>query len=52
MSRPSPDHLLQETAQIAHHFHWSLDTILDLEHRDRQRFLDEIATMNDPGTAA
>ena len=41
MSRPSPDHLLAETAQLAYRFHWSLDTILDLEHADRRRFLAE-----------
>lgn len=37
--RPSPEHLLGEAAQLAHHFHWPLDTILDLEHADRQAFL-------------
>jgi hypothetical protein len=26
-------------AGLAHHFHWSLDVLLDLEHRDRRRFL-------------
>ncbi len=41
MSRPSPRALLAETAALAHHFHWPLDTILDLEHRDRRRFLEE-----------
>ena len=29
---------------MAYHFHWSLDEILDLEHPDRQRFVDEIAS--------
>jgi hypothetical protein len=41
MMRPSPPQLMAETARLAYHFHWSLDTILDLEHRDRRRFLDE-----------
>lgn len=41
MTRPSPDHLLGEAARLAHHFHWPLDTILDLEHADRHRFLAE-----------
>jgi hypothetical protein len=41
MSRPSPDHLLAETAQLAYRFHWPLDTILDLEHADRRRFIAE-----------
>jgi hypothetical protein len=39
MTGPSPQQLLAETARLAHHFHWPLDTILDLEHRDRSLFL-------------
>jgi hypothetical protein len=41
MTRPSPHELFAETARLAHHFHWSLDTILDLEGPDRRRFLRE-----------
>ncbi len=41
MSRPSPQELFAEAARLAHHFHWPLDTILDLEHGDRRRFLGE-----------
>ena len=41
MTRPSPEELLAETARLAYHLHWPLDTILDLEHRDRRRFLVE-----------
>lgn len=41
MTRPSPEALLSETARIAYHLHWPLDTILDLEHADRRRFLEE-----------
>jgi hypothetical protein len=41
MTRPSCEQLLDETARLAFHLHWPLDTILDLEHRDRRRFLDE-----------
>jgi hypothetical protein len=41
MTRPSPDTLFAETARLAHVFHWSLDSILDLEHRDRRAFLRE-----------
>ena len=50
--RPSPDELLAETARLAYHFHWPLDTILDLEHRDRRRFLGDatgIAAESVPG---
>ena len=41
MSAPSPSSLLAETARLAYHLHWPLDAILDLEHRDRRRFLTE-----------
>jgi hypothetical protein len=30
---------MAETARLAYHLHWPLDTILDLEHRDRRAFL-------------
>jgi hypothetical protein len=39
MTRPSRESLLSETARLAFHLHWPLDTILDLEHADRRRFL-------------
>jgi hypothetical protein len=39
MMGPSPQDLLAETARLARHYHFSLDTILDLEHRDRRLFL-------------
>ncbi len=35
------DQLLDEVAYVAAVYHWSLDTILDLEHRDRRAFLRE-----------
>lgn len=41
MMRPSPHDLYAEVAGLAHHFHWSLNVLLDLEHRDRRRFLAE-----------
>ena len=41
MTRPSPEELLGETARLAYHLHWPLETILDLEHADRRRFLAE-----------
>jgi hypothetical protein len=49
MTRPSPDLLLGETARLAYHLHWSLDTILDLEHADRRRFLDEVSALSAEG---
>ena len=47
MTRPSPELLLSETARLAYHLHWPLDTILDLEHPDRRRFLAEADTLAD-----
>jgi hypothetical protein len=41
MTRPSSEQLLSEAAELAYHFHWQLDAILDLEHADRRRFLAE-----------
>lgn len=41
MTRPSPPELFAEVALLAHSFHWPLDTVLDLEHRDRHRFIAE-----------
>ncbi len=45
MTRPSPDSLFAEAARLAQVFHWSLDSILDLEHRDRRAFLREADAM-------
>jgi hypothetical protein len=42
MTRPSAEQLLGETAELAYHLHWPLDTILDLEHADRRRFLADV----------
>jgi hypothetical protein len=39
MTRPSQHELWAETAELAERFGWSLDEILDLEHRDRHRLL-------------
>ena len=46
MRGPSRDQLLSETARLAYHFHWPLDTILDLEHADRYRFLAEAESLS------
>ena len=45
MTRPSPPDLFAEVAQLAHHLHWPLDVLLDLEHADRRRFLDQVSAM-------
>ncbi len=48
MTRPSPEEVLAETARLAFHLHWPLDTILDLEHHDRRRFLREAEAIAGP----
>jgi hypothetical protein len=40
------DRLHEEVAYIAYHFHWPPNDILQLEHRDRQRWVEEIAKIN------
>jgi hypothetical protein len=39
--------IYEEVAYVAYHFHWPLDDILDLEHADRQRYVAEIARLNE-----
>lgn len=46
MTRYPPDRLHQEVAYIAYHFHWSRDEILWLDHAERQRWAQEIASIN------
>ena len=40
------ERLYEEVAYIAYHFHWPLEEILRLEHRDRQRWVEEIGKIN------
>ena len=42
----APDRIHEEVAYIAYHFHWALDDILDLEHAQRRRYVQEIAKIN------
>jgi hypothetical protein len=32
---------------LAYHLHWSLDRLLDLEHGDRIRLLEEVGNLNE-----
>jgi hypothetical protein len=41
------ERLLEEVSYVAYHFHWSLNEILDLEHSDRRRFVEEIGRINE-----
>ena len=49
MTRPSPHELFAEMASLSASLHWSLDTVLDLEHADRRRFLHEVAALTAGG---
>jgi Family of unknown function (DUF6760) len=44
------DTLFEEVAYVAYHLHWPLDTILDLEHPLRLRFVAEIDRINRGGS--
>ncbi|MFY1110754.1 MAG: DUF6760 family protein [Methanosarcinaceae archaeon] len=38
--------MYEEVAFIAYHFQWSFEEIINLEHRDRQRWCEEISRIN------
>jgi len=40
------ERLYQEVAYIACHFHWSMDDVLDMEHKERQVWIKEISEIN------
>jgi transcriptional antiterminator len=39
------DRIHEEIAYIAYHFHWNLEDILDLEHRDRRQYAEQIGSL-------
>ncbi len=38
--------LYREVAFVAYHFHWSPDAVMNLEHFDRRRWVEEISAIN------
>ena len=40
------ERLYEEVAYIAYYFHWPMAEILELEHAERQRWVEEIANVN------
>ena len=42
----SMDKLFKEISYIAYHFHWPFDQIVNMEHRDRIRWCNEISQIN------
>lgn len=47
MTRRSTDRLFEETAFVAYHFGWDPETVLDLPHRERERWCEEISRINE-----
>lgn len=45
MGYPS-DCLFEEVAYLAYYLHWPTDQILNMEHRDRHRWVAEAARIN------
>jgi len=43
------DQLHEEVAVIAFHFHWHLEDILQLEHCERQRWVESISQLKGRG---
>jgi hypothetical protein len=39
------DSLRQEVAFLAFHFHWSYEDLMNMEHRERRRWIQEIITL-------
>ena len=45
MRGPSPREMYAEMATLALRLGWARDAVLDLEHRERRRWLEEIAAV-------
>ncbi len=39
------DRLYEEIAYIAHHWHWSYDQILEMDHSERRGWVDQIESI-------
>lgn len=46
------ERLFEEVAYIAYHFHWPYEQIMQLEHKERQQWVAEIARINQQLTEA
>ncbi|MEO6398904.1 MAG: DUF6760 family protein [Tepidiformaceae bacterium] len=40
------DRIYEEVAYLAYHFHWTADEILEMEHAERRRWVEEVASIN------
>jgi hypothetical protein len=41
------DRLYEEVAYLAYYLHWPYDQIMQMEHRERQRWVAEIGRINE-----
>jgi hypothetical protein len=39
--------LFEEVAFIAYHFHWAYEQIMQMEHSERHRWMEEISRINE-----
>lgn len=46
MMRYPSERLREEVAYLAYHFHWSYQDIMHMDHRERQRWVAEVARIN------
>lgn len=46
MRYPS-DQLFEEVAYIAYYLHWPYDQVMQLDHHERQRWVSEVARINE-----
>ena len=38
--------MYEEVAYLAYHFHWPADELLGMEHQERRRWVEEVASIN------
>lgn len=41
------EELWEEITYLGYHLHWELNTLLDLEHRDRRYLVQQVASLNE-----
>lgn len=41
------DRIYEEIAYIAYHFHWSYSDLMNMDHKERQRWCKEISKINE-----
>jgi hypothetical protein len=47
LARYREEELWGELSYLAYHLHWELEALLNLEHADRVRFVNEVASLNE-----